>query len=245
MNEENKIEEPKENISSNTTNNNNVEQSIDPKPMEEVKIEGNKNDTETKDTGKGKRILVLIFFILVFAFVMGMPYINEYLDKFKKEVGLSDIEKQAKQIEKEQEAKKKSTNTKTTDNEKYTTLTCTSGSTSNDNYTKSITQTFEYDSNNQVISSGIKTIYTFTDNNESYNSLKNECDQNGLKYIEKDGFEYACSYSETEVVIENNFYLPSFKTIKDGSKIIAANAEYKAKISDIKTKLTKEGYSCK
>ncbi len=212
---------------------------VEEQPVENVVVE----KKSLEDGPKWKRTLVLVFFIFVFAFVMGMPYINEYLDSLKKEVGMSDIERRAKEIEDEQKKAEEEKN-KPVVQEKLKTLTCKSTSQATTEYTKVIEETFNYNSKNQVIKSSIKTTYTFEAINDSYNSLKTQCDEKGLKFIDKDGFESACSYSDTEVVIENTFDLEIFKPIQDGTTTISANAEYQAKLDTVKNNLVAQGYTC-
>ena len=212
---------------------------VEEKPVENVVVE----NKSLEDGPKWKRTLVLLFFIFVFAFVMGMPYINDYLDSLKKEVGMSDIERRAKEIEDEQKKKEEENKTPVVQ-EELKILTCKSQPQQTLEYKKEIEEVFNYNSKNQVIKSSIKTIYTFETANDSYNSLKTQCDEKGLKYIDKDGFESACSYSDTEVVIENTFDLELFKPIQDGANTIKANAEYQEKLDTVKNDLVAQGYIC-
>ena len=129
--------------------------------------------------------------------------------------------------------------------EEYKELVCTSSTQTTTDYTKVIEETFKYNSKNQVVESGVKTTYTFTIANDTYNTLKTQCDENGLKFIDKDGYESGCSYSDTEVVMENSFDLELFKTIQDGANTITSNAKYQEKIADVKNRLTTQGYTCK
>jgi len=215
---------------------------VSEKPIENVEV--SKPVASNNDDGsKGKRVLLLIFFILVFAFVMGMPYINEYLDKLKKDVGMSDIERRAKQIEEEQkqkEAEKK----KTVKQEETKKFTCTSLPHATADYTKVVEETFEYNSKKEIIKNTVKTTYTFLTINDSYNTLKSQCDTNGLKYIDKEGYESACSYSDTEVVIENTFDLEIFKPIQDENSVIQSSVKYLEKVDNVKEGLTSQGYTC-
>ena len=212
---------------------------VEEKPVEDVKVE----NKPLEDGPKWKRMLVLFFFAFVFAFVMGMPYINDALDKLKKDAGMSDIERRAKQIE-DEEKKKEEEKNKPVKEEELKTLTCTSQPVPTADYTRVTVETFDYNAQNQVINSSIKTTYTFVAVNDSYNTLKAQCDEKGLKFINKEGFESACSYSDTEVVIENKFELKTFTPIQDGATIINANAEYETKLDSVKNNLVAQGYTC-
>lgn len=213
---------------------------VEEKEVEPVEI---KKSEPQEDGPKWKRVLVLIFFIAVFAFVMGMPYINDALDKLKKDAGMSDIERRAKQIEEEQKQKEQEKN-KPVVQEELKTLTCVTQPQTTADYTKVVEETFEYNSKNEIIKSSIRTVYTFAVINDSYNTLKTQCDANGLKYVDKDGYAFACSYGDTEINIQSSFELETFKPIQDGTNTIKANAEYKDKLDTVKKTLTTQGYTC-
>ena len=214
--------------------------SSEPTSVEPVKVE---EKVELKDGPKWKRVMVFIFFILMFAFVMGMPYINEYIEKLTAKEGLSPIERRARALEEEQKRKEEEEKN-ANKQEEYKTLTCNSITEQLTDYMKDIEQTFEYNSKNEIVKSSIKTTYTFQTINESYTTLKTKCDQDGLKYIDKAGYEPGCSYNDTEVIIEKTFDLEIFKSIQDGTELIDSNAKYKDKTDDIKKELTNQGYTC-
>ena len=88
------------------------------------------------------------------------------------------------------------------------------------------------------------TTYRFNEANENYENLKTQCNENSLKYVSKNGYEVACNYNDTEVVMEDKFDLAQFSTIKDGTTIIEANAKYKENVSSVKTRLESLGYVC-
>ena len=52
---------------------------------------------------KVSTILLILLFIFLFAFIMGMPYIKEFIHEFKADTGLSEIEKKAKEEEEKQQ----------------------------------------------------------------------------------------------------------------------------------------------
>ena len=194
-----------------------------------------------------KSILLVLLFIFLFAFIMGMPYINEFLDTLKKDAGLSEIEKRARTIEKEQQ--KQNPKAKVTDDgevvkDKLTTLTCTSETTALENYSITVVETFEYNSKGQVLESSKTTTYKFTTQTEKFNSLKTECNENALKYVEKKGYEVACSYNDTEVETKDKFDLSTFTTINDGMTTIEANAKYLEKIDTVKKRMAAANYTC-
>ena len=223
---------------------NNEEMNINQEKKEEVSTATNSVKPNKKKTDI-KSILLVILFLFLFAFVMGMPYINEWIDNIKKDTGLSEIERKAKEIEKEQQKQ----NSKTTEQEDakketLTTLTCTSSLVTYDNYSAVVVEKFIYDSKGLVVESSKATTYNFTALNDKYTELKNQCDQNSLKYVEKKGYEIACSYNDTQVIIEDKFDLATFTTINDGMTKIEANASYKDKIDTIKKKQETLGYTC-
>ena len=202
-----------------------------------------------KKKAKDVRTILLVILLLgLFGFVMFMPNIQDLINKFKKDVGLSEIEKQAKQIEERQNqdsTKKTQTEDGTIVSEKLSKLTCTTNIMALDSYDKIVEEVFEYNSKNEVINSKYTTTYRFNTQNDKYESLKTECNENSLKYVDKAGYEVACSYNDTEVVISDVFELKTYKTIQEGSKIIEANARYKENINSIKTRLESIGYACR
>ncbi len=214
------------------------EEKIEPQVEQKPKVK------KKKDV---KSILLVLLFIFLFAFIMGMPYINEFLDTLKKDAGLSEIEKRARAIEKEQQ--KQNPKAKVTDDgevvkDKLTTLTCTSATSALENYSITVVETFEYNSKGQVLESSKTTTYKFTTQTEKFNSLKTECNENALKYVEKKGYEVACSYNDTEVETKDKFDLSTFTTINDGMTTIEANAKYLEKIDNVKKRMTAANYTC-
>ena len=209
------------------------------------------NDSETVVSNEHKKkkdirsILLVLLFVLLFGFIMFMPQIQDILNNIKKDMGLSKIEKEAKEIEKEQNKEKssKTTPAKSSD-EQYSTLTCTSTTVALESYDRIIVETFEYNTNKEVMKSEKKVTYKFAAVNDSYESLKTQCTENSLKYIDKKGYETACNYNDLEVVMEDKFNLKDFSTIKDGTNIISSNAKYKENIDTIKARLEASDYTC-
>ena len=178
---------------------------------------------------------------------MGMPYVNEWVDSIKKDTGLSEIERKAREIEKEQQ--KQNPKAKVTDDgevvkDKLTTLTCTSETSTFENYSITVVETFEYNSKGEVLESSKTTTYKFTTQTEKFNNLKTECNENALKYVEKKGYEVACSYNDTEVETKDKFDLSTFTTINDGMTTIEANAKYQEKIDNVKKRMASANYIC-
>lgn len=228
-----------------------IQPTIEPQIIEEKsEIENQipENNLESQNNNSNKKsnkssILLIILFILLFAFVLGMPYVNEFLDNIKKDTGLSEIEQQAKNIEKEQEKENALKDKKT--EEKIETLDCTSPTNNFEGYNSVIVESFEYNSKNQVLSSSKTTTYTFVEQNENYASYKDKCDNDSLKYLNRQGYTMSCSYSDTEVVIGDEFNLEVFMPIVDGDVTITANANYLENVNLLKNRLIENGYTCK
>ena len=199
--------------------------------------------TKTKKPKDVRTILLIALFVALFAFIMFMPQIQNAINSIKKNTGMSEIEKQAKDIEKKQNQEKEES-TDTSSKEIYVKLVCTSTTTALEDYDRTVVETFEYNNKKEIMTSSKKVTYTFITANESYESLKTQCNENSLKYVDKKGYETACNYNDTEVVMEDRFNLATFSTIKDGTTIISANAKYKDKIDNVKTKLEALGYTC-
>jgi len=191
-----------------------------------------------------RTILLFLLFIFLFAFIMFMPQINDLLNNIKKDTGLSEIERKAKEIEQAQNGGSTTAEDGTTVKEKLSTLTCTSTTVALDDYDRTVVEIFEYNSNKEVVSSTKTITYTFTSANETYENLKTQCNENSLKYIDKSGYEVACSYNDVEVVMSDKFDLSTFSTITDGTTTIEANAKYKENISSVQTRLESLGYTC-
>lgn len=239
------------NVQSPTNNQTLVNETIkDPTPISEVRVEESsvQQDIQPRQPAKNNKvstILVILLFIFLFAFIMGMPYINDFINNLKSESGLSEIEKQAKNEEKKQQQENNKNNQSTNQEEKLAELICTLSENSNTNYQLNTTQKFNYNKTNQVINSSITSEYLFTTTDNTYLELKNKCDQDSLKYINREGYTMACSYSDKTIEISDTFELETFKTIIDGTTTIKANATYKQDIATIKSDLTSQGYTCK
>ena len=197
-----------------------------------------------KEKKDKKNIFLFLLFILLFAFIWCMPYINEYLDTLKKDAGLSPIEREARRIESLQNKENKPANNKTPEKEKLSKLTCTLLPTAKETYDVTTIEVFEYNSKKEVLNSSKKETYTFTTVDDTYTRLKTECNENSLKYLDRKGYEIACSYNDNEVVMENSFDLSTFETITTGTTVIEANAKYKENVDSLKTRLVSLGYTC-
>ena len=213
-----------------TLSNNNVE------PTVTVAKPKKKMETRT--------ILLILLFVLLFAFIMFMPQIQDAINSIKKNTGMSEIERKAKEIEKKQNEENNTPSADDSKKEQYSKLTCTSTTTALEDYDRTVVETFEYNTKKEIMASSKKITYTFVAANASYENLKTQCNENSLKYVDKKGYEIACNYNETEVVMEDKFDLAVFSTIKDGTTIISANAKYKDKIDNIKTRLEALDYTC-
>ena len=256
-----------ENISINNTNSMASSGIPSVPPIAEVKVEANntvitddnlsqnnttslennsKNSSEPPKNNKVSTILLILLFIFLFGFVMGMPYIREYVQNIKSDTGLSEIEKDAKKEEEKQQQQQQSQKpTPTPEDEKTKELVCTSNSNSFENYTLVEIQKFYYNSKNQILNSKKISQYNFTTIDEAYTSLKKQCDEDSLKYLTHKGYTMACSYGETNIEISHEFDLETFTPIVDGATNIQANATYQQSLDTIKDNLISQGYTCK
>lgn len=185
-------------------------------------------------------VLLIILFVFLFAFIMGMPYINNFIRELRGN-GLSEIEKEAKLEEERQKQEEEKKNQPPVEDIKQEELICTSQESTTENYTLVQIQKFYYNSNNQIISSKNISQYRFTLEDNTYLTLKQQCDENSL-YLNHEGYTIACSYGENNIEISHEFDLESFKPIDDAN--IQANATYQQDINTIKAKLIEEGYTC-
>ncbi|MCI5967316.1 MAG: hypothetical protein MRZ42_02885 [Tenericutes bacterium] len=248
--------EPLNNIQNNNQINNVVENNTitepsnvenpNPTPIAEVKVEQPNMEPKTPNkNNKASTILLILLFIFFFALIMGMPYINNFINNLNKDKGISEIEQKAKQEEEKQKQAEKNNQPTTKPEEKLTTLTCTISTSTNPNYKLTQTQKFDYNKDNQIITSSNIYDYTFTTLDETYQSLKKKCDEDSLKYINNEGYTMSCNYSDNSIEISDTFELETFKTITDGTTVIEANTSYKQDINTVKSNLINQGYTCK
>lgn len=211
----------------------------------EVVVDNQNNNSvgETKSS-KFSTVMLILLFIFLFGYVMFMPEINDYISSFNKEEGLSQIELDA--IEEEKKQQQAEQNKKPVKPEVIETkeLVCTLTNPLNGNYTLVEVQKLYYDNNNQVLNSSYSYQYKFNSFDEYYNSLKNKCNQDSLKYITHPGYTMACSYDDINIEISHEFDLEIFEPIVDGTTNIQANATYKENINTIKNTLISKGYTC-
>lgn len=214
----------------NTMSNNNVtnQNSVTPPPK----------------SSKGSTILLILLFLFFFAVVMGMPYIQEFVNSFKENTSLSEIEQEAKKEEERQQQQNTNQPTPTPEVEQIQEVTCTSPSEIVGNYTLVKIEKFFYNNKNQILNSSSISQYTFSTPDDNYQTLKTECSENSLKYIEHPGYEIACSYSDVNIRISYSFDLKNFTPIIDGTTNIYANANYQQDITTTKNNLINQGYTC-
>lgn len=186
-------------------------------------------------------ILLITLFIFLFAFIMGMPYINSFIKELNGN-GLSKIEKEAKQEEERQKQEEEKKKQPPVEDKKQKELICTSPESTTENFTLIQIQKFYYNSKNQVMSSKNISRYRFTIEDDTYLNLKQQCDEKSLKYLNHEGYTIACSYGESNIEISHEFNLDKFKPIEDDN--IQVNATYQQDINTIKAKLIEEGYIC-
>lgn len=201
--------------------------------------------SEPPKNSKVSTVLLILLFVFLFAFVMGMPYIREFMNNLKDDTGLSEIEQAAREEEERQKQEEESKKpTPTPDDEKTTELVCTSTSNVVENYTLIETQKFYYNSKNKILSSKLISNYSFTITDDTYNSLVTRCDEDSLKYLTHSGYTMACSYGDSKIEISHEFDLKTFKPIIEGTTNIQANASYQQDLSEIKANLLSQGYIC-
>lgn len=204
------------------------------------------SSSEPPKNNKVSTILLILLFVFLFAFIMGMPYIKEFIHEFKADTGLSEIEKKAKEEEEKQRQEEESQRpTPTPEDEKTTELTCTSPEDIVGNATVVEIHQFYYNSKKQILSSKEVSQYRFTVADTAYLTLKQECDQNSLKYLTHEGYTMSCNYGDTNIEISHEFDLKTFTPIVDGTTNIQANATYQQNIDKVKEELIGKGYTCK
>lgn len=210
-----------------------------------VSGDSGQSSSEPPKNSKVSTILLILLFVFLFSFIMGMPYIREFMNNLKDDTGLSEIEQAAREEEKKQQQEEESKKpTPTPEDEKTTELVCTSVSSVVGNYTLVETQKFYYNSKNKILSSKFISNYSFATTDDTYNSLVQRCDEDSLKYLTHDGYTMACSYGDSNIEISHEFDLKTFKSIVEGTTNIQANATYQQDLSEIKANLISEGYTC-
>lgn len=193
--------------------------------------------------GRGKTVVLIIFFIFLFAFVIGLPYIKDYVDNnINKKEGLSPIELRARQIEKEQQ-KQEQLKKQPKPKEELKELTCTTTVNQEGVYTKTVEEVFTYNSNKQVIKSSKEEHYIFTVLNDLYTNIVNICNQS-LELIDKEGFEISCLNNDPDITVGYTYELDTFKPFQASFGFIDSNSKYKDNIDKVKTNLETLGYIC-
>ena len=153
------------------------------------------------------------------------------------------MQKEEEEKQRQEEESKKPT--PTPEDEKTTELTCTSPENIVGNATVVEIHHFYYNSKKQILSSKKVSQYRFTVADTNYLTLKQECDQNSLKYLTHEGYTMSCNYGDTNIEISHEFDLKTFTPIIDGTTNIQANATYKQKIDLVKEDFVGRGYTCK
>ena len=238
-------------------NNNELNNNIDSinqvvTPIEEVKIEQEKtampsNDNSPNNNKKNSNksmIIVFLLFGFFFAYIMCMPYIRSFIQEMKADTGLSEIEKEAQDIQDQLDKEEQENKNPIGEEEKLKEITCTSKVNDYSTYNMVQIQKFAYNSKNEIITSENTYKYTFSVIDDNYNLLKKECDENSLKYLTHEGYSMACSYNDTNIEINHEFDLEIFTPIVDGTTNIKANATYKNDINTLKSNLVNQGYTC-
>lgn len=214
--------------------------------QENSNMRGSSPSNQSPKNNKISTILLILLFIFLFIFIMGMPYIREFVHQFKADTGLSEIEKKAKEEEEKQRQEEESKKpTPIPEEEKTTELICTSSEMVSENSKIIEIHYFYYNSKKQVLNSKKVSQYSFSTVDDTYLALKQECDQNSLKYITHPGYTMSCNYGETNIQISHEFDLKTFTPIVDGITNIQANATYQQNIDSLKQELISKGYICK
>lgn len=194
---------------------------------------------------KGGMIGVILLFVFFFIYIMGMPYIKDFINDFKSNNGLSPIEKAAKEEEEKQQKENDNKNKTPVEEDTLTEVVCTSVSQKLDNYTLVEVQKFKHNKDKKIKESSVISNYTFTLQDDTYNTLKKKCDEDVLKYVENPGYTMACSYNDENIEISNQFDLEIFKPFVDGVNNITSNTTYNKNIDEVKTEMTSKNYTCK
>lgn len=203
------------------------------------------NNSEPPKNNKFSTILLILLFVFLFSFVMGMPYINEFIINLKSNNSLSEIEQEAiKEEEKQKEEAEKNNSIVVPEVEKTNVLVCTANVISTGTYTSVETKKLYYNSKNEILTTDFISKYNFKSQDETYNSLKKQCDEDSLKYITHEGFTMECSYDDVNLEISHSFDLETFKPIVDGSTTIDVDITYKQDINTVKNNLISQGFTC-
>lgn len=205
------------------------------------------SNTELKKVPNNKpnnksTILLIILFIFLFTFIMGMPYINDFVKELRAGKELSEIEKEAKKEEERQKQEEKKKENHSTEETETKELICTFEGNATDNYTLTQIQKFYYNQKNQIINSKNISQYHFISEDNSYLTLKQQCEEDSLKYLAHAGYTMSCNSGEMNIEISHEFDLESFKPIEEAN--IQANATYLQNVDSIKIELTNQGYTC-
>ena len=238
------------------TNNDEVNSNLEVKeeivvPIHDVKIEDKSNDLNNDDfvpikstkNSKLSTILLVLLFLFLFTFVMALPEITTFINNLKADRKISEIQKETKSDEKQQQEQiiqKPLENNK----EELKELICTLNNNENQDYNLVQIQKFYYNSNYQVSSSKNIYQYTFNTIDDYYNQLKIQCDEDSLKYISHDGYTIFCSYGDTNIQMGYEFDLKTFTPIVDENTNIQANANFNENVNNIKNNLISQGYTC-
>ncbi len=195
----------------------------------------NSNVTEPQNSKFTIFVLSLLFFTL-FAYIMFLPSIRNYFQQ-RKFASVTNIEKQP-------EKTNSPTPSSTPIKEELFETVCTSISTTIDHYTFVQTQKFYSNSKNQILKSSIIMDYSFTMQDEVYESLKNQCSDE--TYFAYPGYTLSCNIDHNTIIMMQEFNLSTFQTVVDAEKNlrIEANTSYRQELSSVKSNLINQGYTC-
>lgn len=238
----------------------NIQNSAPIPPQQEVSVNNNKETKKieasspmqaekteidaSKSTGP-----MIIFFILIFGFIIGLPYLTDYLNAKKQAEKDAAFEEQLKQ----QEEQMKQEEEKTNEQPAYKNLTCISAPQditaetvpTNSPATSTQTYVFKYlDDNLKEYVSTTSFVYKVSDS--SYELEKNNCqkqliDSASLNVV---GYEFNCSINDLLIEKTEKYNLENFKITDESGKTLEPVFKKDTKISVISDNLKKQGYTC-
>ena len=182
------------------------------------------NDLSEEDTpqgGKLKTILLILFFILLFAFIIFLPNISEYLKNGKNS---SSIDTQINNG----------------------ILTCT---TENKTDTTTVSYQMDFKFTNKELLTSTFNITTESEDKNTISGKVNECNILGEIVKDINGIDVSCTNSDniTTTIQSYNYRLINTNGLTKFTEAGGTYPEYKYKenIYDIKAKIIKAGYDCK
>lgn len=212
---------------------------------------------ERKEVPKPKsNAPLIIFFVIVFAFILFLPTISDYINEQKEEQKIEEFEKKLQEEEKlkqEQEDKEKQEQEEAKEEEKkeeeqYKKLTCTSVPADSLTQTTTTVQELTYSNDQLKIAKVTKTtLYKTVDT--TYQEEESRCINKPLQIAQVSGYEFSCSQTEMTIEETNIFDLKDFKsatiTYDNGkTETIDTAYQYNQSVKEITDSLGLQGYTC-